>query len=377
MITKSLADSLMGAEFDLKGTQKALEMAERSTLPVEPRQSMKAYIESKRTTLKALKDKLLKKIPDGVNFIQISSVWCGITASWYGIRVKNGDAVEDIEIHPIIKDLFLLERDGRKVKDLSSRELSIILEECVDRKAHAEYASNLHYASLSCMQSYFGRPWDPSLEVPASGCQEEYPSVPGGKGKFSHLRVSAHAGARFVQRKMGLYQDSQSTAMSYYQEHSVEVNQSILKALDKAMSLWADEDGVSYMFDDDNMVYVLGVTPSPTVVTVYEEDFGWGKDRNRYLVLEQIKDLKKIKKNIAKLEQRYEASSQGNLKRRGEIDAEISVLSAQIDLLKSSYDKLLAEDEESGRELALERKRLIKECGKLFSDRESKRLRVE
>lgn len=371
MISESLTKSLLSCKCTVDSLIKATEMVENTSLPEDGKEKMKAELAIRQAELGIYQTKLLRKIPDGSNYIQIQQ-------SWYGIRVKSREqTTEGIEIHAIIGSLFLLERDGRKSKDLTPSELKAILADCCDKRAVEKYEADVYASALNWIKTMFGRPWDPALEIPSQGAGE-FPSIPRGKGKFSHIRVSSHAGSRFVQRKLGLCLDSQSLALTYYQEHVKEVDVAILAALDKSKELWEDEDGVSYWFDtSDNMVYVIGTTPSPAIVTMYEEDFGWGKERNRFLVLEQAKDLKKIKKNIGKMESDYDTLSKSNLAKRDEIDAEIAVLSAKIDLLKASYDKLLAQDEEAGRALALERKRLIKECGKLFSDRETKRLRVD
>jgi hypothetical protein len=100
-------------------------------------------------------------------------------------------------------------------------------------------------------------------------------------------KVSAHAGLRWVQRKLKV---PVLQSEEYKKNHRVEIESAILEAWNKAEKVWTGEDGIEYWIDDDNFAFIVG---NGTVITLYQEDFGFALHINRSIIDMQLEEVRK------------------------------------------------------------------------------------
>ena len=132
-----------------------------------------------------------------------------------------------------------------------------------------------------------------------------------------------------------------------------------------------------YWLDKDNYVYVVGgEEDSPVIVTLYEEDFGWGKEKNRYLVLSQVKDLERLKEALDASTSSYQQEEDARAKRIEDINSQMGILEYSLQALEAKKSVILAESKEGSSRLIVEKQKFVRELRKLFSDKESKRMKV-
>lgn len=359
VITEGLIESILYARLELDALEVALRTAKG--------EQQKPLIEAKLAMSNEYEDvsaRILKEIPDGINYIHLRD-------SWYGVRFKGQSGIKLAVLPLQEKDLFMLERDGRRLRNLSESDLKTAYEGCKDPDEEKLYEVRVDKRCREQLLEYLGVHLDlpvpePVKEKLVGTCDEDEPTG---------IRITAHAGMKYAQRIIGIANETK--AMEYYQANMSQINALITAGVVGAERVWVDEDGIEYHFDKDNIMYVYGFDPVPSVITLYEENFGWGKERNRYLVLEQLKDLSALKAAIDHMEAEHWEDSSKRIDECEQISHDIKLLEAQVVALSARRSALMALNEESNQNLALKRQEFVREFRKLFTDRESKKLRVE
>lgn len=278
--------------------------------------------------------------------MQLSTNVLLIVDCWYGIRYSNdnGDLSLRIEILNA-KDLPILQRDGRKERELTTNDVNTLIPACLDEVDIGLYKQTISVRAKEYMSEHLG------LQI-----DEE-------KGVDKPLTVSSHAGKRYIQRVLGIGINNESIAEDYRREHLKEIEDAIFKGYAGAERMWLDDEGIMYSMDEDNWMYVVG---NSNIITMYEEDFGFTKDINRMIAFQQREVLVKANLELANAEQDYRQLSNVTEIEVLEVEDNISVLKAQLDLLLSRKVELGAEKERHNREINLAKSKFTKEFNKLF-----------
>jgi hypothetical protein len=192
--------------------------------------------------------------------------------------------------------------------------------------------------------------------------------------EHNELTVTTHAGIRWIERRLHI--TGEGVTYEYLKTNKKNVTEQIMSEYSKSECIWSGEDYVKYYLSPDNMMFVVDEsTEDKRLVTLYEEDFGWGKERNRWLIESQLKTIAQCKEEVHLAEKEHieEGSRMAStldalLKEKRVLDAQTAAIVSQIELVK-------AQDEERYRVLVLKREKFAKEFGMLFSNKEFKTLK--
>jgi hypothetical protein len=291
---------------------------------------------------KDLNDTLVRLIPKSTNVAEIGD-------GWYAVRYLNENKVLYARVDMLLpREVQYLERDTRTARDYSRYELETLALAYIDEPSVALYLSSINKSSATLLYDYCGI----VVEVGEDNAQ---------KGENGVLRVSTHAGKRWVQRKLNI--SSESDAEIYQNNHFHEVNRLVLDAFKNAELIWQGRDGVKFYFDAENMMYVVD---NSTIVTAYEENFGFTPDINRYIVFKQLEVLKSSMESLVESENGYDKRLSELNSELDDISGEIETYQAKIDLLLAKKQHLVSSRECCTKELRMKRQEFSLEFNKLF-----------
>lgn len=292
-----------------------------------------------------------------------------ITGNWVGIRFLDGKgktAFKD-DIIPE-RDLYLIKRNPKRENNLRYTDLDTLLPGIIDMTALAEFKKIIQddaYVMLSELGFNPESEMHPEsagddMSVPSECSDDVVEPVP-------LLHASTHACKRWVERVYKIFNESK--VAEYVKQNRDKIEKEIENGYNSAQQVWAGEDGVRYWFDDNNMMYLIGDNPSgvgETVITLYEEDFGFTKEINRMITFKQLEVLKQSYDELvhegdihAQLVESLGHSISG-------IDGQLNVLRAQISYLEAERASLIQNTETSARQVELKRGKYAQESGKLF-----------
>lgn len=141
--------------------------------------------------------------------------------------------------------------------------------------------------------------------------------------------VSSHACIRRVQRMLGI--PDERMAEAHFKANAQSIRADIVNAIQKADVLWQDkhlDEPIDYYIDADNVVYVVGHDRSiPNVITLYEAEYGFSKEINRTIVMEQVKVIGNMH------EQWMETSATTNEERAKALDS-MQLVDDEVELLR-------------------------------------------
>jgi hypothetical protein len=189
-----------------------------------------------------------------------------ISDGWYGIRWVDEKGNLDLKIDFLREhDICLLERDGRTQRELSRNEVDTLLPGMIDEDRLEQFKKDIRSNAVKMLgtEEFKVVLKDRICTVPTESGVEQ---VIGGTDLYNP-KISAHAGVRWVQRKLKV---PVSQSEEYRKNHRVEVESAIIEAWNKAEKVWTGEDGIEYWIDDDNFAFIVG---NGTVITLYQEDF--------------------------------------------------------------------------------------------------------
>ena len=245
------------------------------------------------------------------------------------------------------KDLFLIERDGYKTHDLQSSDLGSILEGCKDLDALDVYHMKVRNQGRKILEQYT------VLKVK----EENTDGV---------LSICLHAGQRYVQRQIGIANEIK--AMEYYKDNMSKINQEIIDKFTKsARKVWDDGD-TFYWFDDDNFMYITSKAPVPELITLYQEDFGWDKQQNRWLVENQLSKLAKSKDQLDYVINSSTKIIESNEEQIRSFDSKVSSLQEKIKVVEAKKASLVSKNEELSKIVEYHQKQYNDRFDRLFKD---------
>jgi Mg2+ and Co2+ transporter CorA len=274
--------------------------------------------------------------------MQLSTNIVHLKDSWYAVRYVNHRADICIKVVPLNqKDLPILQRDGRKERELCEQDIDNLLPGCMDEAYMDLYNQTLNKRAREYLYDHLG------MEI-----EDE---------QRDRITISAHAGKRWVQRKLDIKGDTQ--AEEYRRTHFKEIEEAILESFGKAELVWSGDDQIDYYFDSENIMYIVG---NNTIITLYEEDFGFTKEINRMIVYKQLEVLREAYKEVEEAERQYADAIQGIDEEVQAITDEIAVLESKIEVLLARRSALYANMEQSNKQVKLARDSFMAEFNKLF-----------
>lgn len=180
------------------------------------------------------------------------------------------------------------------------------------------------------------------------------------------LIVSAHSGKRWAQRVLGVSDDTR--AELYFRSNAESIRKDVLNAVSKAEKVWRDEaDAIDYLLDENNLIYVIGHDQAiPTIITLYELDFGFVKDINRTITLGQIEVLKNYHAMWLETESLVNTERAEAMDTSASIDEDIALLEAQLRAKKAEKKAIEADIDKMNSTVTLAEQVFTKEHSKLF-----------
>jgi len=341
MITMKLVTSVFHLKLELDSMRSCVKMASELSLSEEQLKSLNEATIGVKDKYNEACQKIIKRMPVNSSLVKLQG-------DWIGIRWKNG-SVHGLYIKPILpKDLYLLEREVKQSRDFTSSELDTILPSIADRTEVLLYKEKIANRAKSIIQERFG-------DIIAVAPQGDHPSI----------KVSVHAGVRWVQRRMGI--SNESKAEEYRKANRTEIEEAIVEQFNNSAKLvWTDMDSVGYWFDDENIMYVVDLGSETTIITLYEEDFGWDKEENRWLVLRQLSKLHELIDKLKEVEDDTRGILENNSKSIAEIDDSMRDLESRLAVLSAQKQSLLANNNEMSKIAAFKKQEYDREFNKLF-----------
>lgn len=280
---------------------------------------------------------------------EVGSNLIKLLEGWYGIAYYSDKKTLDIKFELLIeKDVYMLERDTN-CHHYGRVELERIVPAYTDESALEIYKHKLQQRALEIIHDH----------VPSCQLTKEV-SVQNVINN-TNVRPSVHASKRWVQRIMNIHSETQ--AEEYRRSHFKEIDKDIEKGFSTASKVWEGSDGVSYWFDTSNIMYVVG---NNTIITLYEEDFGFTKEINRSIVTLQIEEVRKSQKELDIVEKEHNELVNSIDNDISSLDADISELQVRMSYLNSCKSTLVATREQSMKGISLEREHFNNQFNKLF-----------
>lgn len=288
-------------------------------------------------------DKLQKKMPVNKN---VQPLW----DDWYVVRFADGGN-KHVKLEPLIEsEIFLIQRDCKGGVEMQRTELDGLLPAVIDYRALDHYNVHIQQEADRLLLDKFGISedtvdvLDPSVRRPVG--------------------ISNHAGIRWVQRIHKLHTHNDALAETYRKQNSIRIQEEILGGFDTADPIWTNADGSEFYLDPDNIVYLLGT--DNTIVTIYEEDFGFDKSINRTITLAQLEILGAMGRDLAQKERETKEATESLSAVLYGIKDKLRILYAEIEELEAKERTVKAQKEEHSKSLTAQTTRFIGEYNKLF-----------
>ncbi|MDP4225573.1 MAG: hypothetical protein Q8910_04240 [Bacteroidota bacterium] len=272
---------------------------------------------------------------------------------WYGVRYTVGRK-EHVYIRPLNEsEVHMLEGDRSNNRPPTREELDQILPSVMNMDTLEKHKHAIHTLANKLLIEYgFIATNDNTKE------QSEAEET-----QLEGYQISGHARKRYAQRVLGIRKEHE--ADEYAKEHVDEINAAINYQIQfNSELLWVDQEGIQYMFDTGNFVYLIG--DNKTIITLYEEDFNWNKEINRSIVYEQIGYITDLLNKANELDQEYTVVVESLDKDINNISNEISTLEITLEKLKTKRDGLNLKKTEYDQNLKYSWALFKQESNKLF-----------
>ena len=281
-------------------------------------------------------DKELKSVmPSDTNMVKL-------TDNWYALQYVNGKASIIMDMVPMTsEDAITIQRNPERERHLSNSDMSNIVCALKDQVALDIYNSQVTKRAREIILDYLG------VEIKD-------------KQDSQNMHVSVHSGLRWVQRKLGILNEVK--AEEYRRSNVAQIEKDILLAYSSADLLWVGEDA-EYYFDEDNIMYVVG---DNTIITLYEENFGFNKSINRRIVFDQVGVLRETQEHLKETERKHEELSEDTSRGMDQINNQLALLEDEIELLTARKTVLSVRYAAGEREVRSANARHQSEFNKLF-----------
>ena len=306
-------------------------------------------------------NKVLRRMTLSNNIVKLSS-------SWYAIRYSDNSGSMHLVIEPLNEDdVDILRRDGRREGELTRRGLDELLPACLDEVELEHYKVDVRRRAESMLPPVIEEQEDNPVPEALDPIQEQESVLEELEGTGQpKVTVSSHACIRYIQRVLKIGTANETIADNYRKSNLGSILAQILEGFSTAEQVWVEEapDGVFYYyFGDNNLMYVVG---NNNIITLYEEDFGFSKDINRMITLEQIGVLSKAKDELRRQEEDGKARVDALEQELMDLDQETEVLQAKMELLESRKSTLSTSKVQINKETRMVQQVYYKEFNKLF-----------
>lgn len=386
-ISLDIKEQFMQEKCQYESLSQAIRLAKAYELTDKQIKPLKLLKQQYKKAQASSTNKLLRAMPLSCNILRLEG-------NWHAIRYtnENGDTLLKMDL---IKEgqAYLLMRDGRHQPELLRSELNDLLEPLLCEESLNEYKQMLLANAETLVRDHLGiiieadEPVteEPTTEEPTEKLNkllDEYNKLDTAMtlaiaetlDEFKDIfyeqpvRASSHAVLRWVQRVKGITNEAQAEDIKRRQLS--QLTDEVLDAFGMADKVWED-DGISYWFNKDNIMFIVGSADGyPNIVTLYEEDFGFNKDINRMVVLEQLKVLADNKALEVKANEEANevlATTENNIQT---INDQIKALESQMALLVANRAVENAQREQAVKGMRAAKDRYVAEFNKLFRRRD-------
>lgn len=343
VLEKEMAELFILKKSSYDAYHHAVKLAKRGGLD-ECDQSVQELINTKQALgyeVNNLKNKILKSTPKTDNIVKISN-------SWFGIKYMPVKNDVSLIIDPMKeKDIFILQREGSRAMSLTQIDIDLHLESIIDRDALDMYKDQVK-REASEIVSKLGL-----MSCVDKSIDEDAP-----------VRVSLHSMQRWVQRKLGIKGDK--PVDTYVTENHASVSEAILDGFGNSEFMCSGLDGMEFWLDSDNTIYVLGRKGHPTIVTLYEAEFGWDKQANRWLIMNQLDVIKETRNQYESAMDAHSKLTEEVAEENSRLDDEILELEERINHVRAKKQIGLAKIEESSRSVRVAKATHETQFNKIF-----------
>lgn len=308
--------------------------------------------------------------------------------SWYGIRYLDDKHNTALKLELLNEeDLHILERDGRKERELGTAQVHTLILSCINYPLLDAYKELLKERSKEYLTSTMlgidkiltdhAEVQQGTLHAPMYGLSNmpEEPKalvvtedtlMEGAEGIEGTTKVSFHAGVRYVQRVLFIGVNNEVQAQKHFKAHAQDVTDELLLLFNSSEVIWNEVQGdeeITYYVDKDNNVFVVG---SNTIITMYVADFGFSKEINHMIVIKQSGVLYDVRNawNKVQATQREEISAISE--EVSQIDDVIQELEIRISRELSRKTELQLTAERVNKDAEVAKAEFTKEFNKLF-----------
>jgi len=325
---------------------------EHDTLNQAVKLSKERGIEEKHVQKMVSRKKELKALLSEDNvviakkLISCDSTIARLQDGWFAIRYKNDKNEVTIMVELLLqRDIHFLELDPKRKREYRKSEIATLLPGYIDEVSLEMYKDRLKKKARQLILESTGITVfdDPVL-------------------RNDTLRVSSHAIKRWILRMLGI--TSEIKIDEYKKEHSPELEAEILNNVKNSKLIWENyEDSVQYWFDEKNIVYVIS---NNTVVTVYEEVFGFVKEVNRAIVMNQLEVIKRCHEERIRSEKEGVEIVARLSEELEDIEDQTRVLESSLELLKTKQITIAAKRDECLKYQKMIKDEFYAEFNKLF-----------
>lgn len=298
---------------------------------------------------------LLRSMPLNTNVINMRDNWHAVR---YVDTKGNIHLITDL-LKP--DEVYLIKRDGRNERELSRNDYENLVPAMRDDDALEAYKLQLQADAWVLLGEELGIDVPDALYEDEQQLEEsiEEAELP---EEDKPITASLHALLRWIQRIIGV--TNEAKAEMYRRNNHDEVNEAVLDGFGTAEKVWEDDDGITYWFDPNNVMYVVG--RDSIIITLYEVSFGFSKAINRMIVFEQLAVLKAAKDALE-----YQATDSARI--ASDAESEVQAINDQIALLEAKIAEMvskraveMAQRDEAHKLVNTSRAKYTAEFNKLF-----------
>lgn len=339
-------------------------------------QPLKALKQKLEDSLSKSRNRLLKSMTLSDNIVHLND-------SWYGVRYYDDDANSSLHVALLNEgDLHVLRRDCRKERELTTSDIQTLAPACEDVVSVGFYQREVATKSKDYMPNSYvthevtnpdiqykdgNRDMMDSLRYAVDvvsdkkvGLMYDYEPT----SRSGSTSVSYHAGGRYVQRILSLYENDITEAEKYFKHHYNELVGEIRERHVDSELLWYEEDeAISFLLGKDNLVFVEG---NNNIITLYVLDFGFTVGINRTIVMEQVKVLRERQEQLEEQERVYRELADDTDRKLSLVEDDISHLKSQLVRAESLQAELQLTKERANKDVQVAISDFTKEFNKLF-----------
>lgn len=333
ILKQDLACEYLGKKNQYDAYNRAIRIAKRNGM-LESEQVYCQLVACKQDlgyAVNAIRARILKAMPKSDNL-------CKFSQEWFGVRYITAKGEVCLLVEPLReKDMFVLQREGARA-NLTQIDIDLHIEPLMEKEVLNQHKENIRNMAIATLKSHGVE----FIQYPKFE-REGSSSLDG----LEAVKVSFHALNRWALRKLGIKGDK--NIESYVNENQRAIVNDILDSFNESEPIFVGLDGMEFWIDSANIIYAVGRKGGPTIVTLYEAEFGWDKSANRWLVMNHLGAMQQSKEEYERASADHDALVDLMGQEMRQYDLEIKELEEKISHLCSKKQVKLAQVEESSR----------------------------